>query len=219
MLASLPLDTYQCVADSLEPVQLAAGSVIAEVGARTKHAYFPEDCVVSLQCTTRDGTSTEFGMVGSEGVVGTAAIVEGARTHGRAVVQRAGRALTLPLKALMDSCRHCSGFRSSLLRFSWAFNAQVAQRSICHRVHSIEHHLISWLLLMHDRSSCDDFEVTQEVLGELLGARREGVGIAAKHLRDDGLICYRRGRLTILDRAALEARSCECYEIIRQAYA
>ncbi len=218
VLASLPLDTYQCVAADLEPVRLAAGSVIAESDERTKYAYFPEDCVVSLQCTTREGASVEFGMVGSEGVLGIAAIFEGTRTHGRAVVQTAGRALRLPVTALMDSCRRCGGFRSSVLRFSLAFNSQVVQRSICHRVHSIEHHLSSWLLLMHDRSSGNELEVTQEALGELLGARREGVGIAARHLRDEGLICSTRGRVTILDRAALEARSCECYEVIRRAY-
>ena len=219
VLASLAPEAYLCVAGELEPVELAAGCVIAESHEQTKHAYFPERCVVSLQRTTRDGASVEFGMVGSEGVLGIAALFEGHQTLGRAVVQSAGRALRLPVKALLDSCRRCDGFRTGLLRFAWAFNVQVAQRSICHRVHSTEHHLCSWLLLMHERSSGDELEVTQEALGGLLGARREAVSIAARRLRDDGLIRYVRGHLAIRDRAALEARSCECYEVIRQAYA
>jgi CRP-like cAMP-binding protein len=217
VLASLAPEAYLCVAAELEPVQLAAGHVIVESHEQTKYAYFPEGCVVSLQRTTRDGASVEFAMVGSEGVLGIAALFEGHQTLGRAVVQGAGRALRLPEKALLDSCLRCGGFRSSLLRFAWAFNVQVAQRSVCHRVHSTEHHLCSWLLLMHDRSSGDELEVTQETLGGLLGARREGVSIAARRLRDDGLIGFTRGRLTIRDRAALGARSCECYEVIRQA--
>ena len=219
VLVSLPLDSYLCVAGELEPVQLAAGCVIAESHEQSKYAYFPEDCVVSLQYATREGASVEFGMVGREGVVGIAALFEVGQTHGRAVVQSAGGALRLPVKALLDSSRRCGGFRASLLHFAWAFNVQVTQRSVCHRLHSTDHHLCSWLLLMHDRSSGDDeLGVTQEALGRLLGARRERVSIAARRLRNDGLIGSTRGRLAILDRAALEARSCECYGVIRKAY-
>ena len=219
VLASLSADGYACVAAALEPVELAAGAVIAENDERCRHAYFPEDCVVSLQYTTREGASVEFGMVGSEGALGIEALFEGQRSHGRAVVQCAGRALRLPVKALLDACRRCAGLRSGLLRFCRAFNLQVAQRSVCHRVHSTEHHLCSWLLLMHERAGGGELQVTQEALGRLLGARREGVSIAVRRLRGDGLIDSTRGRLAILDRAALEARCCECYESIRQAYA
>jgi CRP-like cAMP-binding protein len=119
---------------------------------------------------------------------------------------------------LVNSCGHCRGFRSCLLRFFGVFGTQVAQRSICHRVHSIEQHLCSWLLLMHDRSSGEGIEVTHDALGRVLGARREGVSIAIKHLRDAGLIVTARGRVTIRDHAALVERSCECYEVIRAAY-
>ncbi len=219
LLTALAPDAYLCVAAALEPIELAAGFVLTGNDERPKHAYFPEDCVVSLQCSTREGASVEFGMVGNEGALGIAVLFESRQAHGRAVVQSAGRALRLPVKALLDSCRRCAGFRSSLLRFSWAFNVQVAQRSVCHRAHSTEHHLCTWLLLMHDRSGGSELAVTQEALGRLLGARREGVSITTRRLRGDGLIDYTRGRLAVLDRAALEARSCECYATIRQAYA
>lgn len=218
ILAGLPHETYLCVASDLEPVHLAAGSVVTENNARTRHAYFPLDCVVSLQGMTREGASVEFGLIGSEGVLGLAAIFEGESAHGRAVVQTAGHALRLPVQALMNSCRRCSGFHSGLLRFSGVFGAQVAQRSICHRVHSIEQHLCSWLLLMHDRSFGEAIEVTHDALGGVLGARREGVSIAVKRLREAGLIRTVRGRLVIRDHAALVEHSCECYGVIRQAY-
>lgn len=219
VLASLVPEAYPSVAGELEPQELPAGYVIAEGHEQARYAYFPESCVISLQRTTRDGASVEFGMIGREGVLGIAALFERRQYFGRAVVQCAGRALRLPVRALQDSsCRH-GGFRSSLLRFAWAFNVHVVQRSICHRVHSTEHHLCLWLLLMHNRSRGDALEITQEALGGLLGARREAVSLAARRLRDDGLIRYARGRIAILDRAALEARSCECYDIIRQAEA
>ena len=218
LVASLPRETYLRVVSELEPVELAAGSTVVENDERALHAYFPEDCVFSVQRTTRDGGSVEFGIVGREGVLGIGASLDGNRMHGRGITARAGRALRMPAELLRDLYRRDDRFRSNLVSFYSAFDTQVAQRSICHRVHTTEQHLCCWILLMTDRSDGADLEATHEVIGGLLGARREGVTLAIMRLRDDGLLRSARSRLTILDRAALEARSCECYGVIRQAY-
>jgi CRP-like cAMP-binding protein len=206
-------------ASSLEPVRLAADAVVAEEGDVASHAYFPLDCVISMQCGTRDGASVEFGLVGAEGVVGMEIFLERGRMPGRAVVIRPGGALRIPAQDLTNLFRRHDRFRAGLLSFYTAFNAQVIQRSICHRIHTIERQLCTWLLLLRERTFENTLELTHEVVAGLLGGRREGVTLAIKRLRDRGAIRSGRGNVTILDRTALEAQCCECYGAIRSEYA
>lgn len=218
LLAALPSHTYRRLTDDFEPIRIAVGAVIFEDGERASHAYFPEDCVVSLLGTTRDGVAVETGIVGSEGAIGIAAFLGGGQMHGRAVVQKTGRLRRLPAPVVIEAFRRCNHFQSGLLRFTQAFMTQVSQRAICQRICTIDQRLGCWLLLMHDRVDRDELETTQETVAGLLGARREGVNIAVKRLRDRGIVRSTRGSITILDRAALEACSCECYDVIRKAY-
>ncbi|MBI3375388.1 MAG: Crp/Fnr family transcriptional regulator [Betaproteobacteria bacterium] len=218
LLETLPRDVYSRIALELEPMELAADAVIFESGDPASHAYFPQDCVISLQCATLEGASVEFGMVGREGLLGIEALLENGRMPGRAVVVRPGRALRSPVQLLMDPFRQYTRFRSSLLQFYGALYAQVVQRSICHRVHTIEQQFCTWLLLMRERSGTDRLDFTHENVAGLLGGRREGVTIAVRRLRKDGLVRTGYRSLAILHRAELEARSCECYGAIRKAY-
>ncbi len=218
LLRSLPPDAYARVDAEFTAIPLAADSVLFEYGDRAKQVYFPQDCVISLQLATREGESVEFGMLGSEGVLGLETLFESGRTPGRAVVSRVGHALRVPTELLLESFRQYAPFRSGLLHFYAAFNTQVVQRSICHRVHTIEQQLCTWLLLMHDRSDDDRLHCTHEEVGGFLGGRREGISIAVRRLRNDGLVSSGYRCLVILDRRGLEARSCECYGAIRAAY-
>ncbi len=218
LLALLPFDAGPSTALTFETVQLAAGSVVIEDGELANGVYFPYDCIVSLQCATRDGASVEYGLVGREGLLGVETLLESGRTRGRAIAIHSGHALRLPVSVFRELFRGHGWFRSGLLNFYLAFNTQVVQRSICHRVHTIEQQLCTWLLLLHDRSGSDDLELTHEIVGGLLGGRREGVTIAVGRLRSDGLIRSAYRRLVIVDRPALVARSCECYAVIRNHY-
>lgn len=218
LLDMLPRDVYPPADLELEPMQLAAGAVIFESGDRASHAYFPQDSVISLQCATREGASVEFGMVGREGLLGIEALLENGRMPGRAVVVRPGRALRSPVQLLTDPFRRYTPFRSGLLQFYGALYAQVVQRSICHRVHTIEQQLCTWLLLMRERSGTDRLDFTHEDVAGFLGGRREGVTIAVRRLRKDGLVRPGYRSLVILHRVELEAHSCECYGAIRDAY-
>lgn len=217
LLLLLPEARAQMDADCAE-IQLEADAVLFEYGERVKYAYFPQDCVISLQLATRDGASVEFGMIGNEGVVGLETLFENGRAPGRAIAARAGRALRVPAQSVLRAFRQYAAFRSGLLHFYGAFNAQVVQRSICHRVHTIDEQLCTWLLLMHDRSGNDRLSCTHEAVGGFLGGRREGVSIAIRRLRRDGLVRSGYRCLVVLDRMGLEARSCECYGAIRGAY-
>lgn len=207
------------MAHDLKQVQLAAGFAVLEHGEGANHAYFPQDCVISLQCVTREGGSVEFGMIGNEGVQGIEILLESGQLRHRAVVTRAGSALRIPGRAFVNYFRAYDAFRQGLLRFHAAFNSQVVQRSICHRLHTMEQQLCTWLLLMHDRSAGNALKFTHEAVGGLLGGRREGVSIALRRLRNDGLVRSGYRSFVILDRAGLEARSCECYGSILRAYA
>jgi CRP-like cAMP-binding protein len=214
----LPLEARARLVRELEPVSLTEERVVIESGQHAKHVYFPQDSVLSLRCVTREGASVEFALVGHEGLLGAEALVIGGRAHGRAVVVCGGHALRLPARLLTEIFRRDRQFRSGLLAFYRAFNTQVIQRSICHRMHTIEEQLCTWLLLLLDRTGRDEIEATHEWIGDTLGRRREGVSIAVGRLRTRGLIRIAYRRLVIYDRAGLQARSCECYAVIRNRY-
>jgi CRP-like cAMP-binding protein len=216
LLAALPADVYARCLPHLERAHMALGDVIYEGGERPSYLYFPLDCVISLLYTMENGASADMAMVGNEGVVGIALFMGGESVPSRAVVQSAGDALQMPARGLQDEFRRGGAFQIALLRYTQSLITQMSQTAVCNRLHSIDQQLCRWLLLSHDRLHSDEMIMTQELIASMLGVRREGVTVAAKRLQAAGLIRYSRGRITILDRAGLEARVCECYDVVKK---
>ncbi len=187
------------------------GQIVYEPGERIEYCYFPTDCVVSLVYTMRDGTTAEMGLVGNEGVLGVALFLGGESTCSRALVPIAGEALQLPAKLLQEEFARGGPLQRLLLRYTLTLITQISQTAVCNRLHSVEQRLCRWLLLCHDRKNRTELPMTQELIANMLGGRRESVTVAAGHLQDAGLIHYCRGHITILDRVGLEAAACECY--------
>lgn len=214
------LDPENCarVHLQLETVRLESGTLVYPENDSVQYGYLPQSCAISLQRPMRDGSSVEFALVGREGMLGTEALLERGRMLGSATVIRAGAALRAPIALLKELFEDCRDFRAVVLAFWEAYSAQIVQRSACHRVHTIDQQLCTWLLLMHDRSRGNEIEATHETIGGLLGGRREGVSIAIRRLRKDGLLRSGYRSLVILNRDGIEARSCECYRATRVEY-
>ena len=218
VLAALPTPDYERLNRHLELVPLPLGSVLYESGAELSHLYFPTDSIVSLLYILADGASAEIAVVGNEGVIGISLFMGGATTPSRAVVQSAGHAYRLPVKVLKEEFARAGIMQQVLLRYTQALITQMAQTAVCNRHHSVDQQLCRWLLLSLDRLGADELVMTQELIANMLGVRREGVTEAAGMLQDAGLIRYRRGRITVLDRPGLEARTCECYAVVKGEY-
>ncbi|MGR9109095.1 MAG: Crp/Fnr family transcriptional regulator [Gammaproteobacteria bacterium] len=218
LLAALPEEVYQRLHAHLDNVPLSLGQVIYESGEQLDHIYFPTTCIVSLLYTMENGTSAEIGVVGKEGVVGIALFMGGETTPNRAVVQSAGLSLKLRLGVLKEEFRRGGPFQQILLRYTQALITQMSHTAVCNRLHTVDQQLCRWLLLSHDRLDSDELTMTQELIANMLGVRREGVTVAAGRLQAAGLIQYHRGHITILDRAGLEARACECYQVVRDEF-
>ncbi|HWS55692.1 MAG TPA: Crp/Fnr family transcriptional regulator [Pyrinomonadaceae bacterium] len=218
LLAALPREEYERILPHLGHVSFALGDVLYESGGRMEHIYFPTTAVVSLLYTTEDGASAEMGMAGREGLVGVALFMGGGTMPNRAVVQSAGGAFRMRAKVLQDEFGRGDQFQRLLLRYTQALLTQMSQTAVCNRLHEIERQLCRWLLLSHDRLDSDELVMTQELIANLLGVRREGVTAAAGRLQEQGLISYVRGRIRILDRPGLEAAVCECYKVVRAEY-
>lgn len=218
LLDDLPGDVCKRLMPLLRPVPMPVGKVLYEAGATQTQMYFPRSGLVSLLYEMEDGASGSIAMVGNEGLVGTALIVDGLSTPTRAVVQIAGEALALRSEAVDHEFRLGAAFQIVLLRYSQAIISQMAQTAICNRHHTIEQQLCRWLLLCVDRVGTDEFRMTQEAIANLLGVRREGVTEAAGRLQEAGLIRYSRGLIRVLDRHGLEQRSCECYQAVFNEY-
>ena len=202
----------------LQPVTFSLGQIIYEPGERIEYCYFPTNSVVSLLYTTQDGSTAEMGLVGNEGVLGVALFLGGESTCSRAVVPVAGDAFRLPAKLLREEFAHRGPLQHLLLRYTQALITQISQTAVCNRLHSVEQRLCRWLLLCHDRKNHSELLMTQELIANMLGGRRESVTVAAGHLQDAGLIHYCRGHITILDRNGLEASVCECYRIVEDEF-
>ena len=202
----------------LEPAELPLGKVLYESGDRMSHVIFPTTAIVSLLHVLEDGGSTEIAVVGNEGVVGVSLFMGGFSTPSRAVVQSAGLGLRLRADFLMAEFNRAGPVMRVLLRYTQALITQMAQTAVCNRHHSLDQQLCRWLLLSLDRLTGDALVMTQELIANMLGVRREGVTEAAGNLQRDGLIEYRRGHITVLDRAGLEKRTCECYGVVKQEY-
>jgi CRP-like cAMP-binding protein len=218
LLAALPPDCWDRWTEQLEAVELPLGKSLYEAGRRMSHVIFPTTAIVSLLYVMEDGASAEIAVVGHEGVVGVSLFMGGQSTTSRAVVQSAGRGFRVGGEFLMREFNQAGPVLHLLLRYTQALITQMAQTAVCNRHHSLDQQLCRWLLLSLDRLDSDQLVMTQELIANMLGVRREGVSEAAGQLQAAGLINYRRGHITVLDRAGLEQRSCECYSVVKNEY-
>ena len=218
LLAALPPDIYLRLQPQLELVPLQLGAPVYEAGAKQAYVYFPTDSIVSLLYVMVDGSSAEIAVVGNEGLVGISLFMGGETTPSRAVVQSAGEAYRLRSQRLKQEFEHGGALQHLLLRYTQALITQMAQTAVCNRHHSIEQQLCRWLLLSADRLPTNELAMTQDLIANMLGVRREGVTEAAGNLQDAGLIRYMRGHITLLDRPKLENRVCECYAVVKNEY-
>ena len=216
LLAALPGADYQRMRPELELVPLTLGAALYESGSEQDHVYFPTDSIVSLLYVMQDGSSAEIAVAGCEGLVGIALFMGGETTPSRAVVQSAGNAYRCTDKFLKSEFERGGPLQHRLLRYTQALLTQMAQTAVCNRHHTVEQQLCRWLLLSLDRLPSNELTMTQELIANMLGVRREGVTEAAGHLQAAGLIHYSRGRIVVLDRAKLEARVCECYAVVKR---
>jgi CRP-like cAMP-binding protein len=218
LLAALPGAELQRWLPQLEHVDLPLGHVLYESGATLSHVYFPTTAIVSLLYVLENGASAEIAIVGKEGIVGISLFMGGESTPNRAVVQSAGRGVRLSADALKVEFNRAGPVLHLLLRYTQALITQMSQTAVCNRHHSLDQQLCRWLLLSLDRLPGDELVMTQELISNMLGVRREGVTEAAQQLQAAGLIRYARGRITVLDRERLEKRSCECYAVVKKEY-
>jgi CRP-like cAMP-binding protein len=216
LLAALPEIEWERVQRNLKPVPMPLGEAVYESGAHLDHVYFPTTSIISLLYVMADGASAEIAVVGNEGLVGVALFMGGESTPSRAVVQSEGWAYRLKGQLLKEEFERGGAMQHLLLRYTQALLTQMAQTAVCNRHHSIDQQLCRWLLLSLDRLASDELTMTQELIANMLGVRREGVTEAAGKLQSAGLIRYSRGRISVLDRAGLEARCCECYAVVKR---
>ena len=218
LLDALPAADYARIAAHLELIQMKLGDVLYEPGARLRYVYFPTTSIVSLLYVLEDGASAEIAIVGNEGILGISLFMGGDTTPSRAVVQSAGYGFRLRAQLLKDEFARFGPTTNLLLRYTQALITQMAQTAVCNRHHSVDQQLCRWLLLSLDRLASNELTMTQELIANMLGVRREGVTEAAGKLQDAGLIRYRRGKITVLDRPGVEARSCECYQVVKTEF-
>jgi CRP-like cAMP-binding protein len=218
LLAALPNSDWDRWEKQLELVDLKLGQVLYEPGSKMQYVYFPTTAIVSLLFVLENGASAEIAVVGFEGMVGISLFMGGETTPSRAVVQSAGKCCRLSSRALKDEFNRSLPVLHLLLRYTQALITQMTQTAVCNRHHSLDQQLCRWLLLSLDRLPSDKLVMTQELIANMLGVRREGVTEAAGRLQKAGLISYARGHIHVLDRAALEARSCECYAVVKKEY-
>ncbi len=218
LLAALPADELERIQHHLELIPLPLGEVIYEFGGKLSHVYFPTTAIISLLYVTEDGASAEISIVGNEGMIGVAIFMGGGTMPNMAVVQSAGYAYRLKAQLLQQEFNRSLPMRHLLLRYAQALLTQMAQTAVCNRHHSIEQQLCRWLLLSFDRLPSDELVMTQELISNMLGVRREGITDAARKLQSAGLIEYRRGHITLLDRQGLEDNVCECYRVVKREY-
>ena len=218
LLGALPPLERQRWAPELESVEMPLGNVLYESGVTLSHVYFPSTAIVSLLYVMENGASAEIAVVGNEGIVGISLFMGGESTSSRAVVQSAGRGVRVKGKFLKDEFNRSGPVMHLLLRYTQALITQMAQTAVCNRHHTLDQQLCRWLLLSLDRLKDNELVMTQELIANMLGVRREGVTEAALKLQHAGLIRYARGRITVLDRDGLERRTCECYAVVKKEY-
>jgi CRP-like cAMP-binding protein len=218
LLAALPEAEWQRWLPLLEAVDMPLGQVLYESGGTLRYVYFPTSSIVSLLYVMEDGASAEIAVVGNEGLVGVSLFMGGGSTPSRAVVQSAGQGFRLGAQAMKEEFNRAGPVLHLLLRYTQALITQMAQTAVCNRHHSLDQQLCRWLLLSLDRLHGNDLMMTQELIANMLGVRREGVTEAALKLQKSGLIHYVRGHITVVDRPGLEKRTCECYAVVKHEY-
>lgn len=219
LLAALLDSEFDRLAPHLEPIMMRLGDVLYESGGQLHHVYFPTSAIVSLQYVLENGSSSEMAGVGNEGILGISLFMGGNTTPSRAVVQTGGHGYRLKSHLLMDEFNRGGPVMRLLLRYTQALLTQMAQTAVCNRHHTVAQQLCRWLLLTLDRLPSSDLTMTQELIANMLGVRREGVTVAVGHLQEFGYISCRRGHITVLDRKGLEADVCECYGVVKKEFA
>jgi len=218
LLSALPGPVRDNWLPHLESIEMPLSQVVYEPGAILSHVYFPTTAIVSLLYVMENGAAAEIAVVGNEGIVGISQFMGGKSTPSRAVVQSAGQSLRLNAEFLEREFNRAGPVLHLLLRYTQALITQMAQTAVCNRHHTLDQQLCRWLLLSLDRLQGDELAMTQELIANMLGVRREGVSEAALKLQSAGLIKYARGHIKILDRAGLENRTCECYAVVKKEY-
>lgn len=218
LLAALPEAELERISKKLERVDLTLGHVLYEFGDEMSHVYFPTTAIVSMLYVMENGATSEIGIAGSNGLVGYATFMGGRTTSSRAVVQVAGEAVRMRAEDVRTEFRMCGTFQALLLRYVQSLITQISQTAVCNRLHSVEQQLCRWLLINHDQLQTDRLVMTQELIANMLGVRREGVSLAASNLQKTGIVKYGRGVITIQDRSRLEAAACECYQVVMDEY-
>lgn len=215
VLARLPAADLRLFKARLQPMELRLGSVLYEPGDPVAHLYFPTEGFVSLLAVEESGAVTELALIGSEGMVGALPVFGGDRAAFRALVQAGGRAFRLPADDALARFEHGGAFRAIALLYMRALVLEIAQTAVCNLHHSVDQRLCRWLLMCLDRQRGQDIGMTQEIIADMLGVRRQGVTEAAKKLESRRIISYRRGRITVLDREALARSACDCYRLVQ----
>ncbi|MHB8534135.1 MAG: Crp/Fnr family transcriptional regulator [Sulfuricaulis sp.] len=219
LISALPAEVFSRLLPDLQQVTLALGEVIYEPGVEMDHVYFPASgCIISMLYVMKDGASAEIAVIGDEGMVGIALFMGGGTMPSRALVQSAGPALVLKGESLKREFELHGEFQVLLLRYTQALITQMSQTAVCNRHHTVDQQLCRWLLLSLDRLASNKLAMTQDLIANMIGVRREGVTEAAGKLQSLGLIDYNRGRITVLDRSGLEKRVCECYSVVKKEY-
>ena len=218
LLAALPTAEWERWLPQLESVDLQLGQVLYEAGGTLSHVYFPTTAIVSLLYVMENGASAEIAVVGNDGIVGISLFMGGESTSSRAVVQSAGQGFRLKAQSVKEEFNRAGPVLHLLLRYTQALITQMAQTAVCNRHHTLDQQLCRWLLLSMDRLEGNELVMTQELIANMLGVRREGVTEGAIKLQQAGLIRYARGHITVLDREGLEARTCECYAVVKKEY-
>ena len=219
LLAAMLDAEFDRLSPHLELVPLLLGDVLYESGGKLPYVYFPTTAIVSLHYLLENGGSSEIAGVGNEGVLGVSLFMGGNTTPSRAVVQTGGHAYRVKAHIIMDEFNRAGPVMRLLLRYIQALVTHMSQTAVCNRHHSVEQQLCRWLLLTLDRLPSNELTMTQELIANMLGVRREGVTEAAGKLQNYGYICYRRGHITVLNRAGLEGKVCECYELVKKEFA
>lgn len=218
LLAALPEPVRQRLYPHLQPAHMPLGDVLYESGSQLHDVYFPTTSIVSLLYVMEDGSSAEIAVVGKEGILGIALFMGGETTPSRAIVQSAGQGLRLKAQLLKDEFNRAGPLMHLLLRYTQALITQMSQTAVCNRHHTVHQQLCRWLLMSLDRLPSHELTMTQELIANMLGVRREGVTEAAGKLQRAGLIIYNRGHIIVVDRPGLEAQACECYQVVKKEF-
>lgn len=215
---SIPSPEWERLLPHIEPVELPLGKVLYEPGTKMSHVYFPSTAIISLLYALENGSSAEIAIAGNEGIIGISIFMGGESTSSRAVVQSAGLGYRVKSSLILDEFNRSGPVMHLLLRYTQALITQMSQTAVCNRHHTLDQQFCRWLLLSLDRLPSNELVMTQELIANMLGVRREGVTEAALKVQKAGFIKYARGRITILDRTGLEKRTCECYQVVKSEY-